>query len=159
LGRLLRKIDPPRWVTTGKHLKWLAAGEYQANALRDLNTQNNRLSLYELDADESNLHRTIAALASLQYPGDFGYVLLDQEMLVSNGFILDPSEPGTTRDPDVDSKHVDIAELTGSALHRLAILVVQSHRTDADEDDVRMYIRTSIENGYIDRSHVKSGWG
>lgn len=63
MARILRKIRKNRWYKT-EEISWLPDNELQADALDDLRTKYNELSVYRIDENESNLDRVIAALAT-----------------------------------------------------------------------------------------------
>jgi hypothetical protein len=78
---VLRKIRKAKWY---KHQKvaWLKAGELQADAIGDLYTENNALSMWLVTDDKSNLQRVAAALAAnCEYLGNLDYALLKVELI------------------------------------------------------------------------------
>jgi hypothetical protein len=83
---LLRGIRKRRWSTdtTDKSISWLSNGEIQSDALGDLNTSNNTLSVWYVEDDQSNLDQVITALASNRDAiSNLDYVLFDISLVNS----------------------------------------------------------------------------
>jgi hypothetical protein len=76
---LLRKITKAKWLDPD----WLPPGELPGDALVDLRTQNNELSVWRIEPDNRNLDDVIAALASNKtgHVDKFDYVLLDDAVV------------------------------------------------------------------------------
>lgn len=59
----LRKVRKARWHRNN-NVGWLPAGELQADALGDLRTEDNKLSIWRIEGEDQNIHDIIAAIAS-----------------------------------------------------------------------------------------------
>jgi len=116
---VLRKIRKAKWY---KHrgVPWLAQGDLQADALGDLQTSNNELSVYYIESNKSNLERVVTALAANRdFISNLDYALLDLEVLSELG-IKTERRAGETPDAQVNTWHIDLVELSAHKLMDLA---------------------------------------
>jgi hypothetical protein len=60
MALLLRTVSNAKWVPPD----WMDAGEVPADALSDLKVMDNALSVWQVEADRTNLEMVITALAS-----------------------------------------------------------------------------------------------
>lgn len=78
---VLRKIRKSKWYKT-ERVSWLEEGQLQADALADLKTTNNELSVWHIEDDKSNLEEVVAALAAnCDDVSNLDYALFDQQLL------------------------------------------------------------------------------
>lgn len=144
MERLLRQIKTPRWSTTT--CSWLAPGEFQANAFKDLEPASNALSVYRCGGDQETVGRIAAALTVKKGNlDDFGYALIDPDELDRHGITMDSSEKGNTDFAFVNDLHVNLVQLSGTQLCAIAQIVYRSTRDELDEDDVLRFIKMSID--------------
>jgi hypothetical protein len=130
----------------------------QADALSDLATRGNKLSVYQLeDQSTEALERVVAALATAntEFISDFDYVTLN-EKIISNLRIKIDKVAGETPDRDVNSLHFDFIELTADKILELAHAISDNAQPQRFlSKDVRGFVARSIHCGYIDRSKLK----
>src|SRR6266481_7826068 len=94
---LLRNVRENRWLKS-EAAPWLAKGDVPADPLGDLRTSQNRLSVWEVAVNRSNVERIVRALAvGSNKVADMGYVLFDSSLLETAGIIA-VAENGTTPD-------------------------------------------------------------
>lgn len=155
MAYLLRKIRKNRWYKT-EELTWLLEGELQADALDDLRTKSNELSVFHVDLDASNLDRVVAALAiSFDDPSNFDFALLNEEILSEIGIKVKKS-PGALADKEVNGWHSDLCELSDAKLLELARTIKTKAGIDRkDYMEVLNIVADSLTNGYIDRSKIR----
>jgi hypothetical protein len=152
---LLRIVRRARWYKS-PNVPWLAADEIQADALGDLSTSENKLSLWLVEDEESNLKRIVAALAAARERlANFDYALLDVKLLADLGISCHASD-GTSPDTEANRLwHCDLSELTAAKLVQLAGMV---HHHAAMKrltpKDVRSLITDSLQEGRLDRSKL-----
>src|SRR6266566_1633701 len=80
---LLRTVRENRWYRS-EAAPWLERGDVPADPLGDLATSQNRLSVWEVVADRSNVERVVRAVAiGRNSLADMGYVLFDSELLAA----------------------------------------------------------------------------
>ncbi len=78
----LRKIRKTRWYRNPDFNLWLKENEIPADSLADLNTKDNKLSVWKVEDDESNLEDIIIALTTNgDYISDLSYALFDSNIL------------------------------------------------------------------------------
>ena len=122
---LLRSVRENRWLKAEAE-PWLERGEVPADPLADLQTQGNRLSVWEVEGDRSNLERVVRALAAnRERLADTGYVLFDSNLLTDAGVVA-TFERGNTADEEANSWHRDLIDLSGDKLVLLARLILQN---------------------------------
>jgi hypothetical protein len=121
----LRNVRENRWYKTGAAL-WLAQGDVPADPLGDLATTENRLSVWEVAIDRSNVERIVRALAvTRQKIADMGYVLFDSSLLATAG-IDAVAENGETPDEGANNWHRDLIDLSGNKLVILTKLILEN---------------------------------
>lgn len=118
-------------------------------ALKELKLQDNRLSVFLVDVDKSNLHRTIAALAATRRnPDIMECFLLDVSELDALGINWRISPMDTTPDDAVNYFHVDLVIPDLDKLRELA----QTLRTRGETGTFpRVKVRQMITRGMISR--------
>jgi hypothetical protein len=155
MAYLLRKIRKNRWYKT-EELTWLPENELQADALDDLRTKSNELSVFHIDQDTSNLNRVVAALAiSFDDPSNFDFALLNEETMSEMGIKWKRS-PGALSDKEVNNWHSDLYELSDSRLLELARTIKTKAIIERrDYAEVLNIVATSLGDGHIDRSKIR----
>lgn len=122
---LLRNVRENRWLRS-EAASWLEKGDVPADPLGDLATKENRLSVWEVALDRSNLERIVRALAvNRDKIADMGYVLFDSGLLAAAG-IDALVEDGATADAEANSWHRDLINLSGNKLVRLTRLILEN---------------------------------
>ena len=122
---LLRNVRANRWIKS-EAAPWLENDDVPADPLGDLATKDNRLSVWEVAFDHSNLERIVRALAvSRDRIADMGYVLFDSSLLEGAG-INAAVENGATPDEGANSWHRDLIDLSGNKLVLLTRLILQN---------------------------------
>lgn len=151
MPRLVRAgIDPERWL----HEPGLAEGELQADALSDLRTTGNKLSVFELVEAVSPERIAVAVAAGKERPSDTGYVIFHSEDLTALGIEVETT-PGGTADTEVNALHrnLDIGSDTKlvafarSVLARSEIVPVISERAE-------QLLRAGLESGQLEEKRV-----
>jgi len=122
---LLRNVRENRWHKS-EAAPWLATGDVPADPLGDLATKDNRLSVWEVAGDRSNVERILRALAvNRDKIADMGYVLFDSSLLVTAG-IATVAESGMTPDQGANEWHRDLTDLSGNKLVMLTKLILEN---------------------------------
>lgn len=151
---LLRKIRKSRWYT--EDLSWLNSDELQADSLSDMVTTANKLSVYRINDDKSNLNRVAAALvANCENISNFDYLLFD-ELLLQILEIKSEETQANTPDESVNNWHLDLVELSLTKLVNLAIEASKKgEKKRILQNDIKQYLVDSFRKNYIDRAKVK----
>lgn len=150
MPRLLVKITQGKWFTD---LPWLAAGELQAAALFDLRFRDNRLSVWSIDDDFSNLSRVVAALAANAPHSTievFDYVLIEKQSIVNIGTKIEKAEGGTPDHHANKEWHYDLVELSATKIVEVAHLI----REEADfvrvlAHEVKGFLTKGLQDRHI----------
>src|SRR5437588_6099649 len=117
MALLLRIVTKPKWVPPD----WVAAGDVPADALSDLRANNNELSVWRVELDQSNLNAAIVAAASNRDRLDkLDYVLFDEAILPAIPIKCVRSEGNTPHVSANAEIHSDLIELTVRTIARLA---------------------------------------
>ena len=117
----LRKLD--RKAVFHK-VDWLMDGDVQADALHDLRTYSNTLSIWIVEEELGNLDRIIAALTATRQTIDkFDYALLDERFLSQIGVDRVQVKGKSCDDFANDLWHHDLRGLSGLKLVELASLM------------------------------------
>ena len=157
MAYLLRKIRKNRWYKT-EETPWLLNNELQADALDDLRTKANELSVYHIDDDESNLNRVVAALAAnADNPSNIDFAIFNQGILREIG-IKARSSRGELPDDQANEWHNDLYELSAPRLLELAKAIETEARIERKGyKQILTLVADSLVMGQIDRSRIK--WG
>ncbi len=150
---LLRKIRQSRWYN--EYHAWVKSGDIQADPLADLITQENCLSVWHIEDDQSNLDHIITAVAaSGGYLSHLDYALFDRDIL-DETFKVKKS-PGGSPDSIANSFwHHDLVELSGLKLVQLAKSILEnSKKVRVSEKDVANLIAKAIASGRIKKDAV-----
>jgi len=151
MALLLRTVSKPKWVAPG----WMEAADVPADALSDLRSSDNALSVWAVEVDHTNLNVVLAALASHRDRLDkVDYTILDEAILVPISIKCVRSEAGT---PHVaaNAAHRDLIELTVKKLAHLAHEMMPLDRVRVTERQVRSLLMEALASGALDRSRMK----
>ena len=152
---LLRKVTKPKW-NHSLDLSWLRQGEMPADPMADLKTEDNKLSLWHVEDDESNLDQVVTAIAATRdYLDNVDYVLLDQRDMLH----LDIHVAKTTGDTPLSEAnlwHCDLTHLSAHKLVELAEVMWERCRIERRlKKAVRRLLVGAVESGRIDTSRLK----
>jgi hypothetical protein len=150
---LLRSIRKARWSQSPE---WCDEGDLGADALNDLATKDNALSVWQIEQDESNLERVIAALAATRdYLSNFDLILFPEEIVADSGIATDRSE-GVSADHEANARwHCDLRMISASKLASLARSIkARGTLRRILERQVGNCIFRGVQEGRIDSSSV-----
>lgn len=151
---LLRKITKAKWYDQS----WLPQGEVPGDALVDLRTQKNELSVWRIEPGETNLNAVIAALASNKTDrlDNLDYVLVDEDVVGQLGIQSVLSE-GDSPHPHANTHwHVDLVELSGSKVLALAheMKRLQGEHKRVQPKVVREILKAALRGGELRRESL-----
>jgi hypothetical protein len=125
MALLLRTVRENRWHKEPA-AAWLQEEDVPADTLGDLNTTQNALSVWEVEADRSNVERIIRAVALTKDKlAHTGYVIFDSELLSAAG-ISQARTKGATPDDVANHWHADLTNLSGNRLVALAKSILRN---------------------------------
>lgn len=158
----VRKVDHKALWTKepdGPLAAWLPRGELQADALGDVATKQNRLSIYVIDdAAGVTVDRVVAAIAATRdYVTEFDYIAFDVDVLGPLG-IKTLVCPGETPDEAVNRVHWDVIDLTAMKLTAFATAIHQGGKVvRRNGTDVGKLINQGLKVGQVDKDRVRPG--
>jgi hypothetical protein len=153
----LRTIRKAKWYKN-EDVSWLAEGELQADALADLATKGNELSVWHIEDDRSNLEQVVTAVAAgRDNIANLDYALFDQQILSAINIKIKETKGGSP-DEKVNAWHRDLVELSATKLMELAKAI----QTEAAKErilpkDIIRLIKRAIASGQIERAKLKPG--
>jgi hypothetical protein len=149
MAKLLRKIRKSRWYKN-ELPPWLPQGSLQADPLSDLNTQDNSLSLWQIQANNSNLTDIVLALATtLQSISNIDCAIFDSSLISEINCKIEQKE-GRTCYQEASKWHCDVVELTADKLLQLAKLIYdRAERKRFRETDVETLLINAVNLGKI----------
>jgi hypothetical protein len=159
MATVLRKIDHKQlWnkKPEGDIAGWLQEGELPADALQDIQTDSNRLSVFLIeDGAPATLERVIGALAAKRdYLAKFDYVLFSSELLAELGIEWEAT-PGDTLDGAVNACHRELVKLTATKLADFGTSLIRKGNVERKSDrQAGKYINDSIHATFIDVAKV-----
>jgi len=156
MALVLRKIRKARWYKNDV-VSWLKEGELQADVFVDLKTDANKLSLWLVEENKSNLDRIIAAVASTSDdPSNIDFALFHQT-LIDNLKIKWEKTNGGSHDQEANQLwHLNLIELSGGKLYQLAQEIQKQAKKDrCNEKRVINLLIESIRTGKIPKNNLK----
>ncbi len=151
----LRQINLDKWkLDLESDEKWLAKGEIPADPVTDLETKENKLSVWNIGDDLNLISRTAAALTirrqNIRHP--FEYVLFDSEIINKTKIELEHS-PGNTCDKELNDIHVNLKRLSAQKLVRFTDKILKETPDENFErenpQNVCEHILEGISKGWI----------
>jgi hypothetical protein len=155
----LRKIDHKvLWdaTPTEDEKSWLAAGQLRADALQDIATEGNELSVYLVEEEKEELiNRIIGAIAANRERVDkVDYIIFDAAILAKLKITVLPT-PGATLDSVVNDCHRDLVQLTATTLADLGNSMQRDGRIRRKQDkEVGRLINSCLKAGYMDEGRL-----
>jgi hypothetical protein len=148
---VLRLVRQSRWDWPANP-PWLETGHIPADPLADFaGTVDNRLSVWRIEDDQSNLRRVIVAMAANRDKLDkLDYVLFPLDHLARVGVKLEETQ-GDTPDEEANAFHSDLVELSAQDVVRLTSLVFRDHVElgRVDKSDLADWIVEAVRMGWI----------
>jgi hypothetical protein len=158
MPKFLRKVQyKTNWDPRGEFSKYLPHGEAPADALRDLSTRENALSVWEIDDQGENLERVLAAIASCgDHIQKIDYVIVDSKHLDDLALARE-KKTGDTHDQHANETwHFDLINLSASDLGRLANRMLLHGRPERVQDKTLLpLLAKSIENKFVDPQQLR----
>ena len=124
--RYLRRIDPTSWI---READWLRQEDVPADALRDLRSKNNALSVWQVEMNTPEVIERIAAAMTLtaQRIDHFVYKLIDSKEIAC-AHIATHLVNGETPDDSINSWHCNLEQMTAQNVADLARIIQNGER-------------------------------
>ena len=149
----MRMTRQARWLKY-PGLNWLPQNEIQGDALRDLQSEDNRLSVYRVESKEDTERVVIALAANRDNLANMDYAVFDEAMLMSIDMTI-AQQAGETPDEKVNKLHYDLKNLTVGRLAQLAAVVSAGEHERIPRKDIRDRLRRAVRTGTLDRGSLK----
>jgi hypothetical protein len=152
---LARGIQRRRWDRQSLH-PWLERAEIPADPLTDFRTQDNQLSMFIVEDNQSNLAQVITALAATRgRPDKYDYLLFEEQVLSTVNVTVHRTR-GDTPDNAVNSWHLDLVDLSGSKLLALVTEILHGQFVTGrwQEHMVKDSLQKGLEAGRLDPSRM-----
>jgi hypothetical protein len=153
VARFLRAIRQRRWFTY-PDIDWLPQGELQADALLDLRTVGNSISLYEIRDDSDELRIATALAANRDNVDVIDYAVFEDSQFTELDLAVSQSV-GETPDATVNSLHYDLLNLTARQVGGLAEVISNGAHTRIPRKTVSSLLAEAIEVERLDRERIK----
>ena len=147
----VRKVDrkhnwhDPRWDEP-----WLGINDLRADALRDLQTEENKLSIWEMN-DDIPLSRVLAAVAaSREFVAKLDFIVFEFGILDELKMERERVS-GNTHDVGVNDRHIDLIHLSARKLSEFGARIRAAGKADRYyPKSVAPLIQDSVDRGFID---------
>ena len=148
----LRAIRKARWYGY-PGVNWVGKGHVQSDALLDLQTKDNALSIYRIDND-ADVDRVVVALAANRSEiSHVDYAVFDGSSLLNTGAVFVQAD-GDTPDHEVNQLHHDTTHLTVFGLTSMAREILRGYRDRFLRDKVRRLMGEAIRDRRLDKSRM-----
>lgn len=155
----LRKVQSKRnWDPKGEFSNYLRAGEAPADALADIRTSDNALSIWEIDDQRNNLERVLAAIASRgEHLQKMDHVIVESTRVQHLGVKIE-KKSGDTHDSGANSSwHYDLTHLSATDLARLANCLLEYGKSERQlPNKLVSMVKESIQKGFVDQGKLDS---
>lgn len=148
----LRTVRQSRWQAPD----WLSPGvdAVKADALADLQTVNNLLSVYLAETSHDIDRITVALAATRDNLQNVDYVVFDGKGLQDIG-IAAMRSPGNTPDYLVNEMHYDIGKLTARQTADLATVIITGKLGRRQRMAIKAGMKRAIQCGDLDDTAMK----
>ena len=147
MAHFLRVTKQTRWYQY-PDVPWLAIGELQGDALRDLETSDGILSVYEVSGEDEQERVAVALAAHRKYLDVVDYAIFDDSNFNSIGIVVESFE-GLTPDGEVNQRHYNLKNLTIRRVSSLAEEISMGTHSRILRNLVKSRINQGIASGRI----------
>ena len=153
MTNFLRVTRHGRWLVY-PDLPWLPQDGIQGDALLDLQTEDNRLSVYRVENEEDTKQVVIALAANRKNLVNLDYAIFEDSPLVSTGIAIQ-KQNGETPHDQVNKLHYDLANLTVGSLAVLAQAVASGAHTRVPWKNIKAGLQEAMGSGALDEGKMK----
>ena len=153
---LLRTIRKAKWIKIGD-VSYQSADDLPADSLGELKTKSNKLSVYHINDNRSNLERVLTALAARRDSvSHIDYTIFDYEHVAGFDLRIENS-PGDTADATVDNSwHRDLIHLSAVQLGTIArTIIAGAERERVPEKVIHRWLKRGLEERRLRRKCMK----
>ena len=135
-------------------LAWLPQGEIQSDALRDIQTTDNSLSVYKVENKEDAGQVIIALAANRDNLANLDYAIFEDTTLESTGIEV-RQQYGETPHDEANKLHYDISNLTVRRLAVLAHAIASGAHNRVPWKDIKAGLQEAVQSGTLDKQKMK----
>lgn len=159
MPKVLRVIKSRQWAPYKNNQSWIPFEKIPADIVADFNTKNNKLSVWFIADDLSDLGRAIAAIAANRSElANFDFALANADYLNDNSHRIEEELGELKHDEEICKLHRNIVDLTGAKLINLASIFFDSFQIKfLLPIQVFVHIKTSIEGGFLKYEKLNRG--
>lgn len=145
----------PQWLSPsrGDH-QADALCDLQADALGDLATRGNKLSVFRVESDQDIDRITVALAATRDNLQNVDYAVFDDAELQGIGIHIRQS-PGKTPAYQVNELHYDFFQLTARQTADLAAIIAKGNIARRPRFEIKESMRLAIQGGELDQEAIK----
>ena len=153
MSLFLRVVRQGRWLRF-PDIPWLPVDELQADALSDLTTEKNGLSVYRVEGDGDRQRIIIALAATRDKPGNLDYVIFDDANMLALGITPEYRE-GETPDQSANKLHWELRNLTVNHLSGLATILAAGEHERVQKKVIKARLRGALRSSLLERRTMK----
>lgn len=146
----LRVIRQTRWLK----LKWLPDGEIQADALVDLQTTGNALSVYKVESEADKERVVVGLAANRDNLANLDYAIFEDSKFTSLAITVEQRE-GATPDMEVNKLHYELRNLTVGLLVQLAQMVSLGMHDRIPRKLLKSRLQAAVNAGTVNKERLK----
>ena len=153
MPKFLRFVRQARWAQPS----WLphAPNERQADTLRDLLTQSNRMSVYRADSQQMVHYAVAGFAANRERLAHVDYAIIDTDALRTNTIKAEPN-PGRTPHVEANKIHCDFVDLTASQILAIAIAITPEQVQRVHQTTIRAMLAEALLQNLLDQPMLKA---
>ena len=152
MAKFLRMIRQGRWLRY-PDLGWMSPGDIQSDALGDLQTKDNKLSVYRIGSEEDTERIVIALAANRESFANLDYAVFEDNTLASTNIPI-RQQAGETPDEEINELHYDLADLTVENIAQLTEIVVAGQHDRMLKKQIEARIRLAVHSGTLDKDKL-----
>lgn len=151
MALLLRVVSKPKWMRP----EWMDTADVPADALADLKSGGNRLSVWRVEADKSNLHVVLTAVASNRERLDkLDYTLIDESLFSAINIAFVDADGVSAHTSANVALHRDLIQLTVARIAKLAEQMMPLERFRLSEKEVKRLLIAGLGSGELDQTKI-----
>ena len=125
-----------------------------ADALTDLRSDNNELSVWAVGPDGPDLTRVLTAFASARNHLDkLDYALIDEDIAKSIPIMVNPSEAATPYST-ANRLHRSLCQLSVKKIAKLAEAIMALDKKRISEKQIKTMLVDALKSGALDRTRI-----
>ena len=152
MAKFLRMIRQARWLKY-PDLQWMSQGDIQSDALRDLQTEDNKLSVYRIGSEEITERIVIALAANRNTFSNLDYAIFEEKDLESANIQI-RQQTGETPDEEINKLHYDLVNLTVERIVQLAEIVAVAQQDRKLRKQIEAGINLAVHAGHLDKDRL-----